>query len=310
MRTILEYIGILKKKGFRYSFNEVWKRVQRLHWIRDDKLLELEEEYRRYRYLEKYKYVLEEEITIDSNYQNPYPNKIWVCWLQGLEQAPELVKKCVESIQKNSSKYEVIILTSDNIPQYINFPIYIMDKYKKKIITPTHFSDILRIALLSEYGGIWIDSTVHVSEQIPDYISQVPLFCFKSSHLSPNKIKTSSWFIASDPNNFLLIQVRDILYEYWKNENKLRHYFLFHLLFSIVIDYNEKNRHLWNNIPYYNNINPHILQHELFNQFDKERYDVICKFAPVHKLTYKIPPSHTKYIEGTYYEKLLNGELI
>ena len=41
----------------------------------------------------------------DANYQkSKYSNCIWVCWWQGLENAPDIVKACIESIQKKCRK--------------------------------------------------------------------------------------------------------------------------------------------------------------------------------------------------------------
>ena len=39
-----------------------------------------------------------------------------------------------------------------------------MDKYKKGIFTRTHFSDILRLELLTKYGGTWIDASVLITK--------------------------------------------------------------------------------------------------------------------------------------------------
>ncbi|EHH8168934.1 capsular biosynthesis protein, partial [Escherichia coli] len=35
-------------------------------------------------------------------------NKIWICWLQGEDNAPDIVKKCIENIRvHNSEKFEI-----------------------------------------------------------------------------------------------------------------------------------------------------------------------------------------------------------
>ena len=50
----------------------------------------------------KYKHVLE---AFDSNHDTSLlhetSNKVWICWFQGMEQAPDLIKKCYESIKEN-----------------------------------------------------------------------------------------------------------------------------------------------------------------------------------------------------------------
>ena len=57
-------------------------------------------------------------------------NPIWVYWKQGLDQAPEIVKSCINSIKQNADT-KVIIITDDNVEQYVKFPSYIIEKLEK-----------------------------------------------------------------------------------------------------------------------------------------------------------------------------------
>ena len=96
--------------------------------------------------------------------------RVWVCWWQGIDNAPAIVKKCVESIQKNVHNHKVTIITEDNYKNYVEFPDWIEEKKKKGIISRTHYSDLLRLELLAKYGGIWLDSTFFcVKSDIEEY---------------------------------------------------------------------------------------------------------------------------------------------
>ena len=53
--------------------------------------------------------------TYDLTPPDLFLNKIWICWFQGEDKAPDLVKKCIDSVRKHASGYDVIILTEDNI---------------------------------------------------------------------------------------------------------------------------------------------------------------------------------------------------
>ena len=307
--NLKKYIRILKNKGLRYSVKEFWKLVQRFHWIRDNRILADVYEDKAYRYLHRYKYVLQQKPAQTVEVSSAQ-NKIWVCWLQGIDKAPLLVQRCVASIKKNSAGREVIVLTHDNLGQYLSLPDYILTKYRKKQITHTHFSDIVRISLLAEHGGVWIDSTVLLTEQLPEYIVDSPLFAFKTSMFASQRTRASNWLMAAaKPQNKIICAIRDLIYEYWRKEIFVKHYFIFHLFVAMVIDSSEENKRLWKEIPYYNNVNPHVLQFELFDKYDKARWDEICRISSVHKLTYKIPDSKKSNVAGTYYEKLLAGEL-
>lgn len=52
----------------------------------------------------------------DENYcKEKYPmqksNKVWVCWMQGMDQAPALVQRCYHSLQENLNDKKIILLT-------------------------------------------------------------------------------------------------------------------------------------------------------------------------------------------------------
>lgn len=76
-------------------------------------------------------------------------NKIWICWWQGIDNAPEIVKTCVESIRRNAGKCEIIFITEDNYKDYVSFPGWVEVKRKAGIISRTIYSDLLRMNLLS-----------------------------------------------------------------------------------------------------------------------------------------------------------------
>ena len=125
-------------------------------------ILRLSAEYKIKKNLErKYKKEINEfQSAYKDEFRHDLSNKVWVCWFQGMDQAPELVKKCFESLQRNLTDREIILITSDNMCNYVQFPDFILDKWKNGKITHTHMTDLLRLELLIKYGGMWVDSTV------------------------------------------------------------------------------------------------------------------------------------------------------
>lgn len=105
----------------------------------------------------------------DNLFQSNY--KVWVFWWQGINsETPEIVQNCIESIKNNFKSHEVVIITKENFSSYVSIPNYILEKMNNKIISITHFSDILRANLLSEYGGVWLDATCFLTGSIEDEI--------------------------------------------------------------------------------------------------------------------------------------------
>ena len=104
--------------------------------------------YKSFKWLEK-KYQkdvrVKKKLKSEENIQKEY---VWFCWLQGIENAPKLVQDCYASIKYWLKDNEIIVITESNYKEYVEFPDYIIEKWKKGIITNTHFSDLLRIELI------------------------------------------------------------------------------------------------------------------------------------------------------------------
>jgi mannosyltransferase OCH1-like enzyme len=112
---------------------------------------------------------------------DPEPvRRIWVMWWQGVNNAPALVKKCVNILKQKSPDYEVTFLDKDNYHEYVQIPMYITDKFNGGGISIANYSDVIRMALLYQYGGYWIDSTVLC---LMVGIRTIPIY-----HISPLRI--------------------------------------------------------------------------------------------------------------------------
>lgn len=233
-------------------------------------------------------------------------NKVWVCWFQGIDNAPSLVQRCFESIKNNLTDREVILITKENMFDYVDFPQFIIDKWKCGIITHTHMTDLLRLELLIKYGGMWVDATVLCTQQrkdIPDYFFDSELFLYqifkpgRDGQAQP----ISSWLISSKTNNKILMMTQELCYAYWKNHNSLVDYFLFHDFLMISLEHNKEE---WDKIIPVDNSAPHYLLLRLFDKYDERMWNAIKGQTPFHKLTYKFD-MHQERIEGTFYRKLM-----
>ena len=118
---------------------------------------------------------------------------IYIVWFQGFENAPDIIKKCVDSWKYYNPNYIINLIDNNNINNYIHLEDYI--DMSKKDINYTALSDIIRIILLSKYGGLWVDATTFcnkpLDEWLHDYIKN-GFFAFDKP--SSDKL-ISSWFI-------------------------------------------------------------------------------------------------------------------
>ena len=276
-------------------------------------IIALAERERCYRKLKrKYKKILinDKSINIDKKKEEK-SNKIWICWFQGIENAPELVKACYNSVVKNYNDKEIIVLTEENYKQYVDIPEYILEKWEKGYITFAHFSDILRIELLSKYGGLWLDSTIFATKK-SDLVfnDDIELFVYKQVDLdrkNPLSIVASSWLMYSNKNNNIINLTKKLLHEYWKNYNHIINYNLIHLFFTLST---EVYKDEWDKVPTFNNISPHILQFELNDDFEEVRFNQIRGMSDFHKLNWRIKSenknSYYNYIVDNYKKDIKN----
>ena len=241
-----------------------------------------------------------------SEYQ-PQPrnrsDKVWVCWLQGMENAPELVQTCYQSLRENLTDRQIILLTEENYKDFVTFPDYIQEKIDSGVISKTHFSDLLRLELLIKYGGTWIDSTVYCSgNNIPAYMLDADLFMFQTLKpgLDGHSTCISNWFITACTNHPLLLLTQALLYEYWKRNNKVVDYYIFHDFFQFAIEAYPQE---WNKVIPFSNATPHILLLRLFEPYHEQIWNATKEMTPFHKLTYKFKDTDTQ-LDGTYYSRL------
>lgn len=227
---------------------------------------------------------------------------IWFCWFQGLEAAPDIVKKCYDSLKQNIPNREIVIITEDNYRNYVKFPEYIENKLRIGIISRTHMSDLLRLELLKNYGGTWIDATVYLSGELQSYMLDDNLFLFQNLKpgLDGHSTCISNWFMTAEAGNKVVCLTLALLYEYWRRNNGLVDYFIFHYFFQMAIEqYPEE----WNKVVPVSNSTPHILLLRLFEKYDEEIWIAVKEQSRVHKLTYKFKDEQAE-IEGTYYKEL------
>lgn len=241
-----------------------------------------------------------------------FSDKVWVFWRQGYEQAPELIRACFDSVKRHLKDRDIIFLSEQNLGQYVTLPGYIEDKRRRGIIPEALYSDIVRISLLAEHGGLWLDSTVFCTgSDLAERFRDWPLFVFKledldRSHVTPTI--SSNWLISSYTNVPFVRAVRDLLYAYWEKENYMKNYFIFHLFFHMVSDrYPEQ----WKKIPVYNNVSPHILAFEILDPYDPRRFEDIKKMSDFHKLNRHVADELPEGadITGTYMDLISKGKI-
>jgi len=232
------------------------------------------------------------------------PDTVWVCWLQGMDKAPELVKRCYESMQKSFSDKRIVLLDESNIFEYISMPEDIIKKWKDGIIGPAHFTDLVRLELLIKYGGYWIDATVLCTDStLLRQIENEPLFMFSFYYFgfNPEIMELNNWLIYSCANNNILCLLREFMYTYWRENNRAVHYFILHIFQTMALEFYEEE---YKNMPIVSQVDAHVLATYIFDDYNQKKYDILCQQTGIHKLSTRFDAEEMKKT-GTFYDVVI-----
>lgn len=215
-----------------------------------------------------------------------YP--IWVFWWQGKDKMPDVVRVCFNSIIQNSNSHPVIFIDKDNFKEYVFIEESIYNKFGIGL-TVTQFSDIIRLKLLSIYGGLWLDSTVLLTSKLPNNIWGSSLFTIKNEARDNECVGEYRWAVNClfVPQNSIYIKnIYKMFSSFW-TQNKLPLDYLFiDYCFEYELRNNSNFRALILDLPI-NNINYHSIRENLNNTYKESDYKEWIRDTHFHKLTYK-----------------------
>lgn len=226
---------------------------------------------------------------------------IWQYWAQGYDSAPDVVRQCYASVDKWADGFTIIRLDDNNIQDYITLPEFITDKLQ--YMSRAYFSDLLRLCILSQYGGLWLDATVFLSGMIPEYIYEGDFFLYQRDVEEKNKDywknvyayyfgwgkgfrvnMLSSILYASKDSEVIRGLCGIMLYHWYKGSTSIPDYFFLQILFDVLIKEHFPDR----NCRIVSDCKPHYLQ-QLINDpdFTLATKEEILNSISLHKLTYK-----------------------
>ena len=243
---------------------------------------------------------------------------IFVCWLQGEEHAPAIVKKCISSIRQHANGHSVVVITDANLSQYVDIPYDIINKVKNGELSRTSFSDILRAVLLSAYGGMWIDATFFITKDIPENYFEYPIFSAAKQpepkdrkNICISRYRWTGSFIGTNQGcHLLFLFLKDMFLEYEKDHTTFIDYLL--IDYFIYIAYSEFDEVFKDitNIPD-NNIDFGWLFHAMNKIYDYETATkMLLGNTIAFKLSYKIKWCKSIGRKITFFGKFIDDDLL
>ncbi|MDV8156080.1 capsular polysaccharide synthesis protein [Acinetobacter bereziniae] len=239
---------------------------------------------------------------------------IWQYWGQGIQSdLPHIVKLCFSSVDQFKADYQVIRLDESNIKDYLDLPDFVWDKRNNSKFKHAFFADLIRLALLNVYGGVWLDATILLTAPIKSEILDADYFMFQRHRDTPEKqlwydrnhdyfdwsdeqnVNVLNSFIVGKKGNEVLQICLDVLLNFWRTQENIPHYFFFQIMYDVLI----KDRFKSQQCEIIDDTLPHLLQFKLNEQFSSVEYNQILQQINIHKMNYI-----DKVVENSYYNFL------
>ena len=250
---------------------------------------------------------------------------IWQFWQQGInENTPKVVISCINSVKKYRGEYEIILLSKETLNDYIDeLPSFVWEKFGKEGFTFPKIANLVRLYLLSAYGGVWLDATIYLTKPIEETWLQKDFFALQRSETPPPDLKIFtqfdplglSWksasyvriqnsFMIAKPHNKIIDDLLSIHLEYWKKESQINHYFFFQIMFNRMMQHNEYKKLNCEIVDY---ADFHRFLIAGFNRFNQALYDEITARWNIHKLT--LYWARKKIPAGSFADFLIKGNI-
>ena len=275
---------------------------------------------------------------------NSIPTKLWLLWFQGLDEAPYLVQKCIESWVKKNPTWEITVLDNSNLHNYMDTTIFDNELSKLPLVKK---SNLVRLRLLEEYGGVWADATTYCTTPLDEWIQEATtssgFFVFHKP--GPDRVM-SNWFMASEKNSKIISKLKQDYISFFSNNNfnvntkakknfakkigkilnrsanttlhwfsplftkilKIHPYAIFHYMFYRLVTNDTECRKIWDKTKKISADGPHRIQRfgMLASPDDIIKKEIDEKKTTVYKLTWKY--KHENYSSSSVLHYLFESE--
>ena len=229
---------------------------------------------------------------------------IWVYW-NDISNMPTMVEKCIERIRKNSNGHKVVIITEKTVSDYLQLDEVVLQKYREGKISRTHFCDIVRIALLYHYGGVWMDCTLLLTRPLPDIVTSSAFYTNHQDKWDAHNVSGGRWstfFLACHKGNLMMKLTLDVFVEYWHRYDDAVDYVWMDYIFNLLYNNIPSIKEMIDSVPE-NNPDVWIMQTKIAAPFSKEEFDSLL--ADESRFLYKF--SYKASIDVPYHDK--NGNI-
>lgn len=215
-----------------------------------------------------------------------FPKVIHTLWYQGANKAPAWVQANFDHTQALNNGYAFVVHDQASVQETLIGKGFSLPRD----ITVQALSDLFRVTLLAEKGGIWMDASVYHARPLDDWLTpqmdQADFFAFAFKDRDAHPI--ASWFLASKEGAGLATGWLETCKAYWREDmvaltkeestgdayrdpiaamgldqdqpNNAYPYFWFHYLFGHMVQYRPEQLAYWQETAKLPAENAHLLQ--------------------------------------------------
>ena len=252
--------------------------------------------------------ILRPYLSMKTDYNNsPIENNVFVFWWDGFDNAPVIVKKCLESVKKYYLNAKIYEIDKNNYKKYTDIDSTILRDFEKGNISIQTFSDILRFNLLKNNGGVWIDSTIYFTCEfnlingLKNKSIESVQFSSSNSFLSykGEKCSWSGYFFAARKQAVFVTAIDAIFREYYLNYKTYDIYFFIDAALMISKIYKLDDNALGK---IQKNSHDMFLLSRILNEDDNENYRVQINSIPQKLAWFFVPNGSEKSIYNNLFE--------
>jgi hypothetical protein len=212
---------------------------------------------------------------------------------------------CLRSWERKNPGWELRCLDALSVERYVSVGNYI--ELARQSVTAASLSDIVRILLLHEFGGVWVDATLLCNRPLDDWLPSVMeegFFAFATP--APDR-PLSSWFLSAESDHYLISTWCRWMIEFWSNRPRSDDYFWLHHVFREICAADRTAAEAWSRVPRVSADGPHALQ--VLDRLYRPKAEVLESIdwtTPVFKLTHRLLEERVK--PGCMLEHLLEQD--
>lgn len=221
---------------------------------------------------------------------------IWICWFQGEKDMPPIVRDCYNSVKRHAGLHPINLITIDNYKEYVTIPQYIISKLENNEISYTHFSDVIRNNILADLGGIWLDATIYLTDELKGW--DKPFYTIKQNilndHAYVSGYKWTTFCMGGVKGNLLNSFIKDFFNAYLRHERGMVDYFLMDYIIALGYNNIPSIKKLIDDVPY-SCPDLYYMQTKMALPVNNEELAKACQRTSIFKLTWKMEKPTDKH---------------